>query len=148
MAANGHELWISDGTFAGTYKPSFSNMAGYDPVLPSYDTFTVFNGSLYFTARYGNYNWELYKLTLPLTDVAGLASSGPGGFTNYPNPASGYLVLRTSHPSTFSICSITGQTLMHLTITRDQQIDVSGFAPGIYLIPEEATGLTQKWVKE
>jgi ELWxxDGT repeat protein len=73
-AVNGYELWKLVGSTA-TQVPDINISAFGDSVLSPDPEFTIFNGSLYFTATTQTNGQELYKLTpLPSGDIVTLVA--------------------------------------------------------------------------
>ena len=80
---NGVELWVTDGTTAGTKM--VKNIHGTGSSSPS--NFTVFDGKLYFSAADGTNGVELWVTdgtelgTKMVKNIHGTGSSSPSGFT-------------------------------------------------------------------
>ena len=85
---HGLEMWVSDGTYTGTYMIKDINPIPFDITdIPYYDAF-VFNNLLYFAANDSVHGYELWVSdgtdmgTYMMKDIfPGAANGNPGGYT-------------------------------------------------------------------
>lgn len=69
-------------------------------------------------------------------------------FKCYPNPAQAILTIESEKLSEFVILNVMGEIIIHKKIQGKENIDISGFAKGMYFIQSKNTGMGQMFVKE
>ena len=84
-------------------------------------------------------------------ELHGVEEMNENGFSVYPNPANGVLVVETRHGASlpanaeYEIANMMGQTLLQGTINcENQQIDINTLPAGMYFVTVE--GETTKFV--
>lgn len=114
-----------------------NGMYSYEVVA---DNFYTLNGSL-------NVNGENQEINLDLTDINDLQAIG---FKIYPNPGNG--VFNVSGVGTYSVSvfSTVGQMLQQVELQENGQVDLTGYATGVYYVKIESNGkvATQKLIIE
>ena len=142
---NGFELWVTDGTSAGTQVIQPAVSPNNDP-LAIKPFFTIFDGSLYFSANYDSNGQELWKLTTPNMSVK---TEKLATINIHPNPVENVLHIETHHEiNSLKLYSITGQ---HLQTWQNQtQINLATYAKGIYFLQIQTPGgiKTEKIIKK
>jgi ELWxxDGT repeat protein len=92
-----YELWRSNGTPGGTVKLPGLNFTGSDP-----SQFTVYNGSLYFSANDGTHGWEVWKLDCAAGTAAMVKDISPDNNSDSPSELTVFnnlLYFRAAHPN-------------------------------------------------
>lgn len=127
------QLWQSDGTVEGTKKlmpdpeNPFNEALGYTPYFAS------LGNAMYFTAKYNESGYELWKLTFEEMSVSDLSQNQ---FSIYPNPASDFVnISGQSNISSVQIYDLAGKLLSHQSLNfKDAKINISTFPKGIYIV--------------
>jgi uncharacterized delta-60 repeat protein len=65
----------------------------------------------------------------------------------YPNPATYNLTISTTEPTEISICTINGIVILNKVVDKEQIIDLTNFASGVYFV-RTSEGLIVKFIKE
>ena len=65
----------------------------------------------------------------------------------YPNPATHNLTISTTEPTEISICTINGIVILNKVVDKEQLIDLTNFASGVYFV-RTSEGQTVKFIKE
>ena len=132
---NGCDLWISDGTSAGSYVLKFPNQVQAFPVHFA-KSFCEFNNGLYFAANYDGKGPELWRLDHFGTTIDEVEQSR---VNILPNPASDKIDLTLPAGGNVVITDIEGRTLISLLTDSRSTIDISKLQPGMYLLRFEET---------
>lgn len=125
------QLWVTDGTAAGTQmlQPPFASMVNS---LGIANQLFVFDGSLYFSAKYTINGYELYKLTETSLAVVEQESVE---VNIYPNPVKDILHISSENPiQALSVYDLTGRLLINNPKINNAQLHVSALAKGAYLL--------------
>ena len=140
-STNGRSLWMSDGTAAGTHLA----ITGGPFNILIHTTFQEFNGSLYFAAQFDNAGVELWRYNPSGTSVDRNTTRQDPAL--YPNPAYDKLWVEVEGSATVEIHDLSGRILMIRHVNRKADIDISGLAPGIYLVAIEGQALRKRFIK-
>jgi ELWxxDGT repeat protein len=133
-------LWKSDGTETGTSKIHFGTATGFAH---------VFGDKLFFSEYDAANGSELWWLNTALsTEIADVSTAN--AFSTYPNPTSGILnIITEAQTFTAEIFDIRGQLIS--TKQNTLQLDVTGIAPGTYLLkltPEGGAPSVSRFIKQ
>ncbi len=136
-------LWQSDGTLGGTIQIT-SNFA--ETIWPR---FTIFNGSLYFTAATSNSGLELWKLSTTTSDIH-YNSPVTTSLSCYPNPAQTKLNLTISAlegNTGYQIFNLLGDKILEGQMQdKTTTINIADLPQGVYVIRVK-NGLSEKTQK-
>lgn len=128
---DGYELWVTDGTAAGTQMLQPPLAPFVNPLASTYEL-VVFDGSLYFQANYTTDGYELYKLTdasLAVVEQESIETK------IYPNPVKDILHISSENPiQALSVYDLTGRLLINNPKINNAQFHVSALAKGAYLL--------------
>jgi ELWxxDGT repeat protein len=156
---DGLELWISNGTTAGTCQ-LMDIMPGYNGSDVKF--LTYYKNAVYFAANDGLTGLELWKMETSLKPIEqdtlttlNLSKNIVAeGAVIYPNPSRGIYNIKTpaSFSGTIKVCNELGETI-HSSFIQNQinfQIDISSLNPGIYFITgnDEAVTIKCKILKQ
>ena len=142
--SNREELFFSDGTAAGTVRPTPPSTAEYLPFYP-WTAWVPFNNAVYYTACYTF--WSDYQLCryvdMPSTGIAELPVQN---LNTYPNPASDVLhvglSLQHEQEVHLSLYNIYGKEVwrMNAGIVADYHgdIEVANLPDGVYFLTMKA----------
>ncbi len=85
--------------------------------------------------------------TTTLSKVITLQKSMVTTLTPYPNPTRNYFVVNSPEVKTVYICNILGQVLIQQNISQNQNIDITNFPTGIYLIKTDDASI-KSWIQK
>jgi hypothetical protein len=134
-APKGFYLWRTDGTASGTEKVEPDFASADNPLgIGDPDEALVYNGALYFSAKFDDQGAELYKLTLvnniPVIEMA----LSPIQIS--PNPASTQIQISNNGPDTgiWMLYNTAGQLVLQTSInaTSQHRIAIDHLPNGIY----------------
>ena len=77
---------------------------------------------------------------------AGLDESQLTTFSISPNPTTNYLNIEVTEPSTIQLVSLNGEVLNEWSIQNSQQVDVSDYASGMYMLLSTLSNETKRLV--
>jgi ELWxxDGT repeat protein len=121
-------LWVTDGTPGGTIKLLNGNGTGH---------VHIFDNNVFFANTQTATGGELWSLNSVTTGESEFQLSKEELHT-YPNPSDGHFQLNITNiqsTATVEIYNTTGQKVFTTTTDKPQtEIDISGFATGIYLV--------------
>lgn len=125
---NGRQLWVSDGTEAGTTIITI-NPTGTSDI----SNLIVYNNEIYFAANAGvGIGKELYAYMDPALANSTFETT-QNSISIYPNPAKDYFEINSDVAvNSVEVYSIQGQLLK--TYSSQSYYDVSGFTSGMYLL--------------
>ncbi len=141
---NGTELWISDGTVAGTMMIEL-NTSG--DAIASH--LIVFNNELYLSADGGNGTgqelWAYMEQNLSTDDNNILENK----ISLFPNPSNNYFEIKSKETlSKVEIYSLQGQSIK--SFTPQSQYDISDLSSGVYFVKINANNkeITKRIIKD
>lgn len=129
---NNRELWVTDGSVEGTKKIAPVGSTEENPLV--YDpSFTIMNGSLYFTAGFTSAGWELWKLTtVSSTDEIEQSKA----IIIYPNPATNRIKIDINdNVEKIEIYNIIGKLVLverNTSSLNIKNLDVGNYSVKIY----------------
>lgn len=149
---NAVELFVSDGTDAGTICPK--PPAGGDQAFVHFQGWVPFNNSVYFRASYGHFtDYEICRFT-PANTI-GFDEEPYPNLSVFPNPSHGIFnitPLASLHTTSIEVYSIQGELVYNSTVSDEQTtINLTTQPPGIYLVKvvnNNKTIYSQKIIKQ
>src|SRR5690606_18537160 len=134
---NGHELWVTDGTEAGTQKitpdiPIALAPSTPSPLIRAYQ-FVVFKDNMYVNANYTNMGFELCNVT---TENLSKQEVVKEHFSFYPNPVQDVLnIISQEIIHNVTIYELSGKIIYHNNFHQKQiNINTQDLPQGLYII--------------
>ncbi len=146
---------VDDATFTlPTGTPSGGTYAGNGVSGTMFDPGTAGVGMQAITYVYVDANGCSSSTTdtINVSLCTGLNENGVQVFSMYPNPASGFIIIASAQTGTMEILDVNGKVIKSEKITTNkQEIDLSGFANGTYVVRfiyEKGTSMGQLLIQK
>ncbi|SMC84087.1 ELWxxDGT repeat protein [Moheibacter sediminis] len=138
------QLWQSDGTIEGTQKLMPNPENPFNGALAYSPFFTSLGNSLYFTAKYDENGYELWKLTFEDMAVSDFTQNQ---FSIYPNPVTDIInISGKSSISSVQIYDLAGKILSNQSFnSQEAKLNISSLPKGIYIIKLVSEGKTNSY---
>lgn len=128
----GRELWVTDGTLAGTHKVTPANSLNADPLLYT-ENLVPYNSALYFIANYSSNGFVLAKVYEPSS--VGINELDLTLLNVHPNPATTQITIDSPSSQKIEIYDVIGNLVTTQSVAIGKTtIDVSNFDSGIYFV--------------
>jgi ELWxxDGT repeat protein len=131
------ELFVSDGTDAGTHMIMPGSINHINPLLDCYEFIPVFTGvsnALFFRAYYDDIGPELWKIG---PGSIGIEKETIKDFSVYPNPTNGIVYFNAGeniNDAVVTVYDLNGKNLINAVNLTSLQLNISDLSPGMYLI--------------
>ena len=128
----GRELWVTDGTLAGTNKVTPANSLNSDPLLYT-EQLVPYNNALYFIANYSSNGLVLAKVYEPSS--VGINELDVTLLNVYPNPATTQITIDSPTLQKIEIYDVIGNLVTDQSVSvGETTINVSNFESGCYFV--------------
>jgi len=134
-SVNQNQVWISDGTAAGTVCPTPPSTSGETPFYP-FQAWVPFNNAVYFQAAYSF--WSDYQLCRYSENPSGIAQLPEENLAVYPNPTNGIfnvVLPKLTANARIEVYNTTGVLVHNQTAVNGiNTIDLTNRVAGIYIL--------------